>query len=237
MGTETIVARRRINSIIHAADVDTDAFNVAQLLYTVICDYEPTLQVRLLQYACEIFGTDGSEGKHFTIPISEYIDQKERLEEQYGDIVKSLIKSYSKENYEEKEFYGSLWRIIQESMLFDNEAKKVFALYYILIDNRIPYFKIDESLFYTMSNDRFLYLRKNTTREQQRIRYILKMDVEQRTERASILLNEFGISIPTDDSPMNIREYEKRLMQMVYLLKESDASSEQLQSFISKLQK
>ncbi len=230
-------AKMRIRSIIHAVDSDTDIFNIAHSLYSNICFFEPELQVFLFQYACENFGADEYQENHISIPISEYIAQKERLEEQYGDIVKSLIKSFSKENGEESAFYRSLWRIIQESMIFDNEAKKVFALYYILIDKQIPYFKIDEALFYPMSNEHFSTLMRNTTRERQRIRYILRMDVEQRTERASILLNEFGISIPADDNPMSIRDYEKRLMQMVYLLRESDASGEQLQSLISKLQK
>ena len=213
-------------------DVSGQPFDICDVLFKMLSASDPSQQVDLFQYICETFGTIKSNEK-MPIPISPYSAQKDRLEEQYGDIVNSIIKTYGQQNSEECDFYHSLWLLINESLLFDTDAKKVFAFYYILIDKRIPYFKIDDSLLYSMSNNRFSELLQMTAREGQRIRFILKADISQKSERAAILLNEFGITIPTDDDPKKLGEYEKRLMQMVYILREQD--SERLTSLLSKM--
>lgn len=186
----------------------------------------------MFQYVCEIYGTISSNEKT-QIPISDYSTQKERLSEQYGDIVNSLIKAYGQQNESEQVFYKMLWSIINESMLFDNEAKKIFALYFILIDKRIPYFKIDESLLYSMSNERFQELLKETARQGQRIRFILKSEFSQKSERAAVLLSEFGIVPPSDGNQQLLEEYENHMMQMVYILREMQ--SEQVAAMLSRL--
>ena len=184
------MAKKGVLSFLETADGDT--FDKCDILFQMISSIDFDLQCELFQYVCEIFGTIKSYGKE-TIPISTYSAQKDRLEEQYGDIINSLIKTYSQENNEEQVFYHTLWSLIAESLLFNTDAKKIFALYYILIDKRIPYFKIDDSLLYSMSNDRFAELLKQTAHEGQRIRFILKTDFSQKTEKAAVLLNEFGI--------------------------------------------
>lgn len=212
---------------------DGEIFDKCDILFKMISAVDPEQQSELFQYVCEIFGTVKSYGKE-SIPVSEYNAQKDRLEEQYGDIVNSLIKTYCQQNEDENIFYYTLWSLINESLIFNTDAKKIFALYFVLIDKRIPYFKIDESLLYSMSNERFSELLQKTAREGQRIRFILKADVSQRSERAAILLNEFGIRLPTSDDQKEIDEYEMRLMQMVYILQEMD--SDKLASLLSRLQ-
>lgn len=213
-------------------NVDGQPFDICDVLFKMISASDPTQQDELFQYICELFGTIKSNEKT-PAPISEYNAQKDRLEEQYGDIVNSIIKTFGQQNSEEKVFYHSLWSIINESLLFDTDAKKIFALYFVLIDKRIPYFKIDDALLYSMSNEHFSELIQKTAREGQKIRFILKADISQKTERAAILLNEFGITIPTCDDQKIIEEYEKRLMQMIYILREQD--SDRLTSLLSKL--
>lgn len=208
-------------------------FDKCDILFKIISAANPEHQGELFQYVCEVFGTVKSYGKE-SIPISEYNAQKQRLEEQYGDIVNSLIKTYCQQNEEEHVFYCSLWSLINESLIFDTEAKKVLALYFILIDKRIPYFKIDESLLYSMSNNRFGELLQKTALEGQKIRFILKADISQKSERAAVLLNELGIKLPADGDQKATDEYEIRLMQMVYILREMD--SNRLASLLSRLQ-
>lgn len=211
---------------------DGDVFDQCDILFKMISSGDPEQQGILFQYVCEIFGTVKTYGKE-SVLVSEYNAQKDRLEEQYGDIVNSLIKTYCQQNDDEDIFYRTLWSLINESLIFDTEAKKIFALYFILIDKRIPYFKIDEALLYSMSNGRFSELLQKTARERQKIRFILKADFAQRSERASVLLNEFGFQLPTSDDPNVIDEYEMRLMQMVYILQEMD--SDKLVSMLSTL--
>ena len=213
-------------------NADGQSFDICDILFRMISASEPTEQDELFQYACEIYGTIKSN-KKTPVPISNYSAQKDRLEEQYGDVVNSIIKTFGQQNTEEKVFYHSIWSIINESFLFDTDGKKIFALFYVLVDKRIPYFKIDASLLYSMSNEHFSELQQKTAREGQKIRFILKSDISQKTERAAILLNEFGITIPTSDSQEAIEEYEKHLMQMVYILREQD--SDGLVSLLSKM--
>lgn len=208
-------------------------FDKCDILFKMISAVEVEQQSELFQFVCEIYGTISSNEKE-QIPVSDYSTQKDRLSEQYGDIVNSLIKAYGQQNESEQVFYKRLWSIINESMLFDAEAKKIFALYFILIDKRIPYFKIDESLLYSMSNDRFKELLKITAKEGQRIRFILKSEFSQKSERAAVLLNEFGISPPSDSNQQSIEKYEIHMMQMVYILQEME--SDRVATLLSRLQ-
>ena len=127
-------------------NVDGQPFDVCDVLFKMVSASDTSQQAELFQYVCEIFGTIKSNEKS-PISISEYSAQKDRLEEQYGDIVNSIIKTFGQQNSEEIVFYRSLWSIINSPLLFDTEAKKVFAFYFVLIDKRIPYFKIDDGLF------------------------------------------------------------------------------------------
>ncbi len=209
-----------------------EPFDKCDVLFQMISAVDPDQQSELFQYLCEIYGTIKPLEKE-TVPISVYSAQKDRLEEQYGDIVNSIIKTYSQQNNDEQVFYQTVWTLISESILFDTNAKRIFALYYILIDKRIPYFKIDESTLYSMSNDRFSELLHRSAREGQRIRYILKSDFSQKTQKASVLLNELGISLPASDDQEEINSYEIRLMQMVYILREME--SDRLTSLLTRL--
>lgn len=214
-------------------NVNGDDFDICAILFKMISETESEQQSQLFQYICEIYGTITSNGKK-QIPISEYSTQKDRLTEQYGDIVNSLIKAYGQQNESEQVFYNMLWSIINESMIFDSESKKIFALYFILIDKRIPYFKIDDALLYSMSNERFQELLRETAREGQKIRFILKSEFSQKSEKAAVLLSELGISPPENSIGQSIDEYERCLMQMVYILREMD--SEHVASLLRGLQ-
>lgn len=230
MGTSSLdLAKKGVLSFLETAEGDT--FDKCDILFQMISATDFDLQSELFQYVCEIFGVVKSYGKE-AVPVSAYSAQKERLEEQYGDIVNSLIKTYGQENNDEQVFYHTLWSLITESLLFNTDAKKIFALYFILIDKRIPYFKIDDSLLYSMSNDRFAELLRQTAHEGQKIRFILKTDFSQKTEKAAVLLNEFGIKLPDSDDQSLINQYELQLMQMVYILREMPS----ITSLLSRLQ-
>lgn len=75
---------------------------------------------------------------------------------------------------------------------------------------------------------------QKTALEGQKIRFILKADISQKSERAAVLLNELGIKLPADGDQKATDEYEIRLMQMVYILREMD--SNRLASLLSRLQ-
>ena len=82
-------------------------------------------------------------------------------------------------------FYKRLWDIIQNPLFPTTEAH-VFALYHMLIDVRLPYFKLDDGL--RMSDDQF---RKEVQRlhdSRSKLRFIFYApDIEQKSEKAEYL--------------------------------------------------
>lgn len=198
-----------------------DSFDDAYNMYNIICkESDLDEQVSLFKYICENYGLEESN-ESFEVEHAPYKNMKEDLKEQYGAILNSVLKSYLKENLEEIDFYTKLWRTITESYPFDSDSAKVFAVYYTIIDKRIPYFKLDEGCKYQLSNEKYRKLRDKYKKEILKTRFILSTELSQRTEKASLLLNELGIIRPmTNASQEEIDNYEKLLMIMVEIFPE-----------------
>lgn len=212
--------KKRIDMVINNGDGESfdEAYHFLKLIYSE--EIEIDKQIDLFQYVCENFGLNESdEGYH--IEPAPYKSEKDELKQQYGQIVNSILISCLKDNLEKKEFYTKLWRSIVESFMFNDEKSKVFALYYIIIDKRIPYFQLDNECKYSLANDKYKNMRNKYKQDILKIRFILGTEFEQKTEKASILLNEFGIKKPDADADKCVAEkYEKYLMKMVELMPE-----------------
>ena len=124
---------------------NNDSFDIAYNIYIIICAEEKKeQQFELFEFVCKNFGMEESD-ESTEIAHAPYKDQKESLKEKYGAILNSVLESCLKENLDEKEFYRKLWRNITESYFFESDAAKIFALYYTIIDKRIPYFQLDDN--------------------------------------------------------------------------------------------
>lgn len=115
-------------------------------------------------------------------------NEQEEWENAYGDIVDGIIKAFIKRKYEsEIEFYEELWKTI-ESALFNDAKAKAFALYYALIDKRLPYYVVSDGV--KMKNSEFVERQSNLVVQIRKLKFILFNDdlFEQKTEKASLLL-------------------------------------------------
>ena len=196
-------------------------FDICYQLYNIISGLpvESEEQTEAFQYICEKFGMYESDDSIAVEPCP-FSRERETLKNKYGKLVVAILETYLKENCEDKEFYASLWKGISAETIFDNTEKKVFAFYYILIDKRIPYFKLMPEDKYSMSNERFRKLREKYFKEAQRINFIQRNSFQQKTERASTLLSELGIHVPGEtESRAEVEEYEKKLIQMTEIIK------------------
>ena len=100
---------------------------------------------------------------------------------------------------------------------FPSEASKIFAFYYIIMDSRVPYFELKQG--YEMSNESYRRLRLKHATTLKRVRYILNADFNQKTERASLLLDELGAEMPREDTTVDaVLEYEKKLAILAEIL-------------------
>lgn len=213
---------------------DGEPFDICDYLYQGLIQLNIQDQPSAFQYICELFGTVESS-ENFGIVASKYRNKEDTLRSQYGSLVNSLIELYIKRNVEESDFYSSLWNNIMSSGLFSQEEERIFALYYILIDKRIPYFRLDPASLYSLSNDRFKQIRNDNIRAIQKIRFILKANFSQKTERASALLAELGIKVPQDmNDGDSINLYETQLIQMVEIIRNGN-DSEVMQALLGQL--
>ena len=129
--------------------------------------------------------TDGGEEVAETI-ISE--ETAKILHRQYSEVVDALFEQVLDQNLPEDQFYSKIWKMISESPSFEDNNAKAFALYYIWIDARIPYFQLENGL--AMSNNEFRELSESLISSIQKARFIMHTSLfKQRTSRASVLLN------------------------------------------------
>ena len=217
------------------SSVDGSQFNICAQLYEIILKGEEKDHIKLFAEAVIHYEyIDSNES--ISAPISKFESQKSELKDRYGHLVNTLIDLFVQRKGSSEIFYENIWNTVQNDTFFPDHGAKVFAFYYILIDRRIPYFELTDG--YQMDNDAFKKLYRDYAEQVCKIRYILSTDMNQKTERASLVLKELGIEIPDENASEDIRnEYEKKLIIMVEALKgKSRSSSNALEGLLSKLQ-
>lgn len=207
----------QMRDLLSTADAST--FDICASLYSIILSTDTIQRSTLFEAAINLY-EDIDSDESVKLQISPFSEQKKALKEQYGDIVNSFIEFFTNQKGSSDAFYNSLWDAIQNDIFFPTEASKVFAFYYIVIDRRVPYFELGQG--YGMSNESYRKLRKKHASLLKKIRYILNAEVAQKTERASLLLQELGIALPGNEDGIEvINEYEQKLMVMVEVLNET----------------
>lgn len=192
------------------------AFNICAGLYNIILSAEEIQHAALFERAINLY-EDIDSAETIKIPVSPYDGQKKMLKEKYGDIVNSFIEFFVSQKDSIEKFYANMWKSIQNDTFFPTEASKVFAFYYVVIDSRVPYFELDQG--YGMSNESYRKLRKKHATLLKKVRYILNAEFEQKTEQASILLQELGVAMPSEEDNVEIvNKYEEKLAVMVEIL-------------------
>lgn len=121
-------------------------------------------------------------------PAEEVFDAGEQyqLAKSYGKMIDGALEALIRQNLPCKEFYEKLWDYIAHDTILTGKKEKVFALYYIWIDVRIPYFELDQGL--KMSNDVYRELVIKLKPLIKKARFILYAPTDQKTERASRIL-------------------------------------------------
>lgn len=189
--------------------------NLCYAIYKLIEQASPADAPRLLQFTAEIIDTIESSEE---ISTGTFIstNEEEVLKDRYGELVDGMLKLLINDNPEEMDFYEGIWSIVNNPVLKDERAR-VFAFYYILIDSRIPYFHLEQGL--KMANEDFQRRIKRLTKKLAKIRFILVRDFSQRTEGASLLVQELNSENSFEDQVIlmswllsEFRRREQRLM-------------------------
>lgn len=159
----------------------------------------------LLQYFYENYeDIESSEEDEIAITFSQ--QEKSDLRNQYGGLVDGILDKLIKKNLESSIFYQELWNNINCDILFETQREKVFAMSYILIDPRIPYFEMAEGM--KMSNEIFRDYFFSLKKFLKKARFIITNEYEQQTERASLLLDLFD----------EVQDKEEKVILMSYII-------------------
>ena len=168
--------------------MDGEPINKCYAIYSRIIEADSIEeQADLFKYACEVYGTKKST-KELKVPCLINEEEEETLERNFGKYVNGVLDNFLRRNLSELDFYSGLWNmIISDQYVLINENEKVFALYYIFIDKRIPYFQLGESV--KMSNEEYKETSERLASKKCKIRFILSIPINSKTERAGYLLD------------------------------------------------
>lgn len=174
-------ARKGIDEILKT--MTGDKINICYQIYQEIIQHQGN-EPELLCYFFENSEQIESDGSNWAENIIENEKKYEYIDE-YGQVIDGILECLLKKNYQKEVFYKKLWEAISENPLLDSINIQVFAIYYIWIDVRIPYFELDPGI--KMSGDEYREIRRKIIKKIQKARFILSVPVEQKTERASRL--------------------------------------------------
>lgn len=167
------------------------SFEICYDIYRGIVSNDEKDHVELFSYACNNFGIEESDGSY--TPCSSGISKNEieALKKAYGQTVDTLLDTFVqkaiKESLSTEAFYESIWNLIVRNPIFPSEKEKAFALYYLLIDAKIPYFPIKPGL--EMNNSEYRSILLDCRNDIQKAKFILAVDFPQKTMEASNLID------------------------------------------------
>lgn len=158
-----------------------EKIDIAASVYDIIKKAErPAEQLRFfLESADEIESSGENEvEKRFT--ASEVQKLKNDCEQLISGALSKMINS----SLEEDAFYQGLWEnVIDNNPMLSTENEKIYALYQIWRDGRIPYFKLEQGL--KMSNERFKEISMENRGLLKKAIFVMNREFEQKTERSS----------------------------------------------------
>ena len=146
---------------------------------------------RGLGYFMEKIRTRSSD-KTYQLEKKFSTNELQQLDSIYSKYIDELLVAIvnkahlSKWNIEE--FYDTLWKKISTDILFDNERTKAFVLFKVAQNPLMPYVEIESPL--SMSNEKFSEICEKNEDLIIKIKHILSLDFNQKTEIASLILNE-----------------------------------------------
>lgn len=166
-------------------------FEICYDIYCGIMSNDEKDSVELFTFACNNFGITDSDSSFTPFGSGVSKNELDELKETYGQTVDTLLDAFIqkaiKDSMPVEAFYENIWNLIVQNPIFPSEKEKAFALYYLLIDARIPYFPINPGL--EMNNAEYRNVLDNCSSDIQKAKFILAVDFPQKTMEASNLLN------------------------------------------------
>lgn len=170
---------------------DGEFEDLSFVLYSMLKEETETSRIQCFQLICENVGDIDSDKSKKIKPY--FVEgEVEKLKKLYGKYIDETINSVRKKVIYQKltsnEFYSLLWNMIFENSMLISDKERAFGLLWILADDGIPYYELGKPL--SMENDEYKKIIENNRKSVDRIMYILSIPFEQKTEVASMILQE-----------------------------------------------
>ena len=144
-----------------------------------------------LEYFMEKVRTRSSD-ETYSLEKKFSINELQQLDSIYSKYVDELLVAIVNKAHLSKwnigKFYDTLWEKISTDILFENEKTKSFVLFKMAQNPVMPYVEIDSPL--SMSDEKFSEILEKNKDLIIKIRHILSLNFTQKTEVASLILNE-----------------------------------------------
>lgn len=179
-------------------------------IYSIIESLDATEQPAAVMFLCEnalTLKSDYSkriEKGYYTDAQAENADKK--INRKFKPILNQLIEKSSKNSVPSFEFYKSVWEIIQSS-IFRTKRERALALFKVVDHDLIPYRSVGTGL--SMEQEEYkLIVDELEQTVLDDTEYIMKLDYEQKTQRASLLV----------DKLLSLHNKEKQTVYMALLI-------------------
>lgn len=172
----------------HCAGNTTD---VLFEVYSIIEKYEYDEQILALQFFCE--KNDSIDTDRSYVIRKQYFTDKQletsfsrvnRINKVFGEIVYSSIIS----NDSSFDFYKKVWDLISSKKICKSKRDRVLSLFFLMENNLIPYMNVGTGL--KMDSHDFQNIIESIDEKViDKVKYIINLDFEQKTQRCSLLLD------------------------------------------------
>lgn len=176
--------RREIDTTL--AVVAADEVNLTYVLFRIWRRAKNEDRPTLLEHIAEAWGLRASSEEHSLQPVITK-DEQSALKQKYGQVVDRMFDLVLDGRPSAHDCYAQLCRLVVNPILATEQAQ-VFALYWLLVDRRLPYHELDQGM--RVSNDDWTALAKELTIEMSRVRFILATEFDQKSEKADLILRE-----------------------------------------------
>ena len=161
-------------------------------IYSIIESLDETEQPAAVMYVCEnALSTKSDYSKR--IEKQYYTDEQvekaeEKIDKKFSILLDSLIEESSKNAVKPIDFYKAVWKMIQSSVL-KTKRERALALFKVVDHSLIPYRSVGMGL--SMKQERYESIVDAITEPVlYDTAYILRLDYQQKTQRASLLVDK-----------------------------------------------
>lgn len=192
-------------------------FSIAYDIFQKIMTVPPKDKLGALMAICELYGNVLPE-ENAKLSESPYLEKLKDLRDRKQACIQRKISFYVDKNYSRCTFYKRCYEYIFNSKSLKDESERIFALYLLIIDSRIPYYSYEVAKTYEMNEERFRDLLNQTEDSRKLIQNYIHRSFPQKTMQAAAILDVMGIHIPPTSDPEAIEKYEQLLVQMSFLI-------------------